>query len=514
MSFPAQPSAPMSMPSSAQAAEAPSSVAVVIASVAVLLLLASLDQTIVSTALPTIVADLGGLEHLSWVVTAYILASTVVAPLYGKLSDLYGRRVMVFTAVGLFLTGSVMCGLSNSMTALIVSRAVQGLGGGGLFVLALSIIGDVIAPQDRGKIQVVFTAVFSISSIIGPLLGGLFVQNLSWHWIFFINLPFGLAALAGFALGFKAHPAQVRHQIDYLGALFLMLALGLLVLVSSLGGRTFAWSSPTMLLMIAGCVLSTLAFLLAESRAAEPVLPLHLFRNNVFWVTSIVGFVAGATIFGALTFLPLYLQVVRGATPTVSGWLLVPMTFGILAAAPFAGRYMGQKGKYRILPIIGCAALAIGTLLLTMLTATTPLWEVCLFIAIVGIGLGCIFPVVTTAVQNAVAREQIGTATAAGLMFRQVGGSLAVALYGALFAGGMARALDGVPGVAAGLMSEIGPQTVAGLPDGVRAAVNAGVVDALHPIFLVAFCVALVGLAFAFLLQEIPLVNRMVPRGE
>ncbi len=491
-----------------------SSIAVVISSVAVLLLLASLDQTIVSTALPTIVADLGGLDHLSWVVTAYILSSTVVAPLYGKLSDLYGRRIMVFIAVGLFLAGSVFCGLSQSMTALIVSRAIQGLGGGGLFVLALSIIGDVIAPQDRGKVQVVFTAVFSISSIIGPLLGGFFVENLSWHWIFYINLPFGIAALAGFALGFKAHPKQVKHKIDYAGAVLLTLALGSLVLISSLGGRTFGWGSPEMLIMIAVCAVSGAAFLWVEGRAVEPVLPLRLFRNNVFWVTSIVGFVAGATIFGALTFLPLYLQIVRGATPTVSGWLLIPMTFGILAAAPFAGRYMGREGKYRILPIIGTACLSVGTLLLTTLTATTPLPLVGVYIAVVGVGLGCIFPVVTTAVQNAVAREQIGTATAAGLMFRQVGGSLAVALYGALFAGGMARALDGVPGVTPEMANEIGPQTVAGLPDAVRSVVSDGVVAALHPVYLVAFFVAVIGFGFSWLLKEIPLTNRMVPKGE
>lgn len=491
-----------------------SSVATVIASVAILLLLAALDQTIVSTALPTIVADLGGLEHLSWVVTAYILSSTVVAPLYGKMSDLYGRRSMVFIAVGTFLAGSVFCGLSHSMNALIVSRALQGFGGGGLFVLALSIIGDVIAPKDRGKVQVVFTAVFSVSSVIGPLLGGFFVEHLSWHWIFYINLPFGIAALIGFALGFKAHPKQVKHKIDYAGALFLTLALGSLVLISSLGGRTFGWSSPEMLTLLAVCAVSTVAFLWAEMRATEPVLPLNLFRNNVFWVTAIVGFVAGATIFGALTFLPLYLQIVRGATPTVSGWLLIPMTVGILAAAPVAGRYMGRQGKYRILPIIGCACLAVGTLALTTLTEATPFPLVGIFLAIVGVGLGFIFPVVTTAVQNAVAREQIGTATAAGLMFRQVGGSLAVALYGALFTAGMARALDGVEGVTPQLANEIGPQTVAGLPDAVRAVVSAGVVDALHPVYLLAFVVALIGFGFSWLLKEIPLTSRMVPRGE
>ena len=494
-------------------AGAQSSIAVVISSVAVLLLLASLDQTIVSTALPTIVADLGGLEHLSWVVTAYILSSTVVAPLYGKLSDLYGRRIMVFIAVGLFLAGSILCGVSQTMTALIASRALQGLGGGGLFVLALSIIGDVIAPKDRPKVQVVFTAVFSVSSIIGPLMGGWFVENLSWHWIFFINLPLGIAAVIGFALGFRAHPVQVKHKIDYAGALLLTLALGSLVLISSLGGRTFGWTSPEMLGLMGLCAVSAVLFLIVENRAAEPVLPLHLFKNNVFWVTSIVGFVAGATIFGTLTFMPLYLQVVRGATPTVSGWLLIPMTMGILATAPFTGRYMARTGKYRILPIIGCTALALGTLCLTTLTATTSMVLVGAYLAMVGIGLGCIFPVVTTAVQNAVAREVIGTATAAGLMFRQVGGSLAVALYGAIFASRMAAALADVPGMDASMAAQIGPQTMAGLPEALRTQIGTSVVDAMHPIFWLACGLALIGLAFAFLLNEIPLTNRMVPKG-
>ena len=339
------------------------------------------------------------------------------------------------------------------------------------------------------------------------------MENLSWHWIFFINLPLGIAAVIGFALGFRAHPVQVKHKIDYAGALLLTLALGSLVLISSLGGRTFGWTSPEMLGLMGLCAVSAVLFLIVEGRAAEPVLPLHLFKNNVFWVTSIVGFVAGATIFGTLTFMPLYLQVVRGATPTVSGWLLIPMTMGILATAPFTGRYMARTGKYRILPIIGCTALALGTLCLTTLTATTSMVLVGAYLAMVGIGLGCIFPVVTTAVQNAVAREVIGTATAAGLMFRQVGGSLAVALYGAIFASRMAAALADVPGMDPGMAAQIGPQTMAGLPEALRTQIGASVVDAMHPIFWLACGLALIGLAFAFLLKEIPLTNRMVPKG-
>jgi MFS family permease len=296
--------------------------------------------------------------------------------------------------------------------------------------------------------------------------------------------------------------------------LLLTLALGSLVLISSLGGRTFDWSSPEMLGLIGLCAVSSVLFLIVEQRAAEPVLPLHLFRNNVFWVTSIVGFVAGATIFGILTFMPLYLQVVRGATPTVSGWLLIPMTVGILAAAPFAGRYMGKQGKYRILPIIGCGLLSVGTICLTTLTVETNMVLVGGFLTVLGLGLGCIFPVVTTAVQNAVPREVIGTATAAGLMFRQVGGSLAVALYGAIFASRMGASLAVIPGMDPAAARQIGPQMMAGLPDAVRGPVIQGVVDALHPVYWLAFGLAVIGLSFAFLLKEIPLTNRMVPKGE
>ena len=251
-----------------------------------------MDQTIVSTALPTIVADLGGMDHLSWVVTAYVLTSTVVAPLYGKLGDLYGRRNMVFVSVTLFLLGSVLCGVAGSMTSLIASRALQGLGGGGLFVLALSVVGDVIQPQDRGKVQGVFAAVFSVSSVIGPLVGGWFVQYVNWHWIFFINLPIGLIAVVIFATNFKPRGIRVKHRIDWAGAITLTLALGALTLVTSLGGRSFDWASPQSVGLITLSVASLAAFLWIETRASEPILPLGLFKLNVFWVTCVIGFVA------------------------------------------------------------------------------------------------------------------------------------------------------------------------------------------------------------------------------
>lgn len=512
-SAPAPEAAPAPSAVASSAVQGASSTRVVIASVAVLLLLAALDQTIVATALPTIVADLGGLEHLSWVVTAYILASTVVAPIYGKLGDLYGRRTMVIVSVSIFLLGSVLCGMAGSMGFLIAARALQGLGGGGLFVLALSIIADVIPPKDRGKIQGVFAGVFGISSVIGPLIGGWFVEVASWHWIFYVNLPFGLLALAGFTLFFHANTARVNHKIDYAGAALLAVTLGALVLVTSLGGRSFAWSSPQALGLIALALVALALFLWVETRAAEPVLPLSLFKGNVFNVTSAIGFVAGAMMFGTLTFIPVYLQIAKGATPTQSGWEMIPMTAGILALSTLSGRYMGRTGKYRILPQIGLSLSAVGLLILTQISPETPAPLLWLALFLVGGGMGTIFPVVTTAVQNTVPRQQIGTATAAGLMFRQVGGSVAVALYGAIFAGGMTAAM-GAAGAGAVNVAELGPQMMSGLDAAAREAIGQAVSTSLHPVFWISLGLALAGLALTFVLEEVLLVNRIAPRGE
>lgn len=487
------------------------SIRLVIGSVAVLLLLASLDQTIVSTALPTIVADLGGLDHLSWVVTAYILASTIAAPLYGKLGDLYGRRRMVFISVALFLLGSTLCGLAQSMGFLIGARALQGLGGGGLFVLALSVIGDVIPPRDRGKIQGVFAGVFSLSAVMGPLLGGWFVDAFSWHWIFFINLPLGALAVAGFAIGFSPNGARAAHQIDWAGAAALTLALGSLTLVTSLGGRSIGWASPEAVGLIGLCVLATAAFIAIERRAAEPILPMSLFRQNVFVITSILGFVTGATLFGAVTFLPLYLQIAKGISPTVSGFLLIPLTVGILIASTSAGQFMGRTGRYRVLPVIGMGLMLLGAILLTQIARDTGRVVFGLSLAVLGMGLGCIFPVVTTAVQNAVPRAQLGTATAAGVMFRQIGGSLAVAVFGAMFAG---RVADALGTHAAELGAEIGPQMMATLPPALQETVASAIVTAIHPIFWSVAVMALIGLGFAQWLKEVPLENRVAPKAE
>ncbi len=489
------------------------SLRLVLLSIGLLLLLASLDQSIVSTALPTIVADLGGLDHLSWVVTAYILTSTIVAPLYGKLGDLYGRRNTIFVSVALFLAGSVLCGVATSMTFLIVARAIQGMGGGGLFVLALSVVGDAVPPRDRGKIQGVFAAVFSVSSVLGPLAGGWLSENANWHWIFFINIPLGLIALVGFAASFKPRGIRTSHNIDWWGALTLTLALGALTLLTSLGGRSFDWNSATAYGLAALTLASLIAFVLIEWRADEPILPLWLFRMNVFWVTSVIGFIAGAAMFGAITFVPLYLQIAKGSTPTGSGLLLIPMTVGILTTSTLAGRYMGKTGRYWYIPVFGMSLLTLGMAMLAQLQQDTNIVVFMLILATVGLGMGCIFPVVTTAVQNAVPRETMGTATAAGIMVRQTGGALGVAAFGALFSN---RLMSGLGDAASALGggAQLGPQTLAKLSPEMQAQVAQAVVDAIHPIYWIAAGLSLIGLCFCFVLEEVPLTSRMVPKGE
>lgn len=487
----------------------PRAVRLVVASMGLLLLLAALDQTIVSTALPTIVADLGGLEHLSWVVTAYILASTVSAPLYGKLGDLYGRRNMVFVSVGLFLVGSMACGIAQTMTQLIFARALQGLGGGGLFVLALSTVGEIIPPRQRGRIQGVFAAAFSVASVIGPLVGGWFVEVASWHWIFFFNVPIGAAAVAIFAASFRPTGNRRQHRIDWAGALALSVSLASLTLATSLGGSSYPWLSPMILGLAALSIAATAAFVLIERRAPEPLLPLELFRMNTFRVTSGLGFITGAAMFGSVTFLPVYLQIAKGVSPTTSGLLLIPLTAGILTASLTAGQVMGRTGRYKWLPVIGLPLVVLGMVLLSTISPETSTTAFGGMIGLVGLGMGCVFPVMTTAVQNAVPFEHLGTATASGVMFRQIGGSLAVALFGTIFAARLAGSLAGIPGAdSLGGGLEIGPQTLAELPAATREILAVAVSSAVHPIFWIGAALAAAGVLLATRLEDLPLRDR------
>jgi EmrB/QacA subfamily drug resistance transporter len=477
------------------------------------LLLAALDQTIVSTALPTIVGDLGGIAHLSWVVTAYLLASTITGPLYGKLGDLYGRKKILQTAIVIFLIGSALCGLAQSMAQLIAFRALQGLGAGGLMVVTLAVVGDIIPPRERGRYQGYFGAVFGLSTVIGPLLGGFFVDNLSWRWIFYVNLPVGAIALSVIATAFHTREVHKRHAMDYLGAALLAGALAAIVLFTSLGGTTWAWGSPEVIALIALSVVLVPAFLLVESRAEEPILPLSLFSNHTFSLTSAIGFIVGFALFGAVTYLPLYLQVTKGSSPTVSGLQLTPLMAGVLVTSIASGQLISRLGRYRMFPIAGTALMVVAMFLLARLHADTSTWVAAVDALILGLGLGMVMQVLVLAVQNSVDRTVMGVATSGSTLFRQVGGSIGVALFGTIFASRVHVELAQRLPRGARIPKTINPAGIKHLPARSHEAFSHAFAAALHPVFLTAAAFSLAAFALTWFLREVPL-RRSVRPGE
>jgi EmrB/QacA subfamily drug resistance transporter len=470
------------------------------------LLMASLDQTIVSTALPTIVGDLGGLSRFSWVVTAYLLASTVVSPVYGKLGDVYGRKRILQTAIVVFLAGSALCGVAQTMTQLILFRGIQGLGGGGLMVTAMAIVGDLVAPRDRGRYQGLFGAAFGVSTVAGPLLGGFFVDNLTWRWIFYVNLPIGILAVAVIGAVFQSREtSKRRHQIDYLGALVLTGALSAIVLYTSLGGTTYPWSSTPMLAMLVSGVALLALFPFVEAHAAEPILPLELFRNRTYATTSAIGFVVGVSLFGSVTFLPLYLQVVKGHTPTESGLLMTPMMAGLLATSIVSGYIISRTGRYRRFPIAGTALSTVALYLLSRLVVTTPTVTAGAYMLLLGLGIGMVLQVIVLAAQNAVPYRLLGVATSGSALVRQVGGSIGVSVFGAIFANQLAQQLAQRVPAGAHVPTGANPEVVKQLPPAIHAPYIASFAAALHPVFLAASAISLTAFGLSWLLRDVPL---------
>jgi EmrB/QacA subfamily drug resistance transporter len=487
---------------------------VVFAALMLAVLLASLDGTIVATALPTITADLGGLNQLSWVVTGYLLASTISTPLYGKLGDLYGRKRLFQGSILVFLGGSALCGLSQSMAELIAFRTLQGFGGGGLIVLAQAIIGDVVAPRDRGRYQGVFGAVFGLSSVAGPLIGGFLVDNASWRWIFYVNLPIGLIALAVIAVALEL-PTQRRDvRIDVAGTMLLSLAAGAFVLATSLGGHTYPWDSWEIIGMGVLSVAATAALIAVERRAAEPVLPLRLFSSRVFATASAIGFIMGMALFGATTYLPLFLQVVNGSSPTSSGLQLLPLMLGLLTTSISSGQIIARWGHYKPFPIAGTATLTGGFALLSTMGPGTSMLERSLYMLVVGMGLGLVMQVLVLAVQNDADYRDLGVATAGATFFRSIGGCFGVAICGAIFTNRLAHELSAIPGLPSGAASgRVTSASVASLPTALKSAFVEGYADALSTVFLACVPVAALAFVLAWVLPEKPLRRTIQAAG-
>jgi EmrB/QacA subfamily drug resistance transporter len=470
-------------------------------------LLAALDQTIVSTALPTIVSELGGLERLSWVVTAYMLASTVVVPIYGKLGDLFGRRVVLQSAIALFLVASALCGMAQTMEQLVALRALQGLGGGGLMVVAMAAVGDVVPPARRGRYQGLFGAVFGVATVVGPLLGGFLVESFSWRWIFYINLPIGLLALFALGVAFKPHAKRVGHQIDYWGAGFLAVGLGAITLFATEGGSTVPWSDASLWMVLALGLICIVGFVREQREAAEPLMPLELFASRTVALACAISFVVGFAMFGAITFVPLYLQIVHGSTPTQAGLQTLPMMAGILVASISSGRWVSHSGKYRRFPIVGTALAAVGLAMLSRVDAHTPLMHLYAGLAVLGVGLGLVMQIMILAAQNDAQAKHLGVATSSVTLFRSIGGSMGVAAFGAIFSNVLRSKVEAL--VAANPNAAWPANATAKAIDALAPALRSSYLDAfatsLRPVFLIAAVVALVAFALSWWLKEKPL---------
>jgi EmrB/QacA subfamily drug resistance transporter len=478
------------------------------------MLLAMLDQLVVGTALPRIVGDLGGVSHLSWVVTAYILTSTITTPFYGKLGDMYGRKKLFVFAIVVFLVGSALSGLASSMDMLIAFRALQGLGAGGLIVGAMATLGEIVPPRERGKYMSYFMVVMMLATVGGPLVGGWITQAISWRWIFYINLPLGGAALVYLMATLKVPARRVSHRIDYPGGILLGVVATAIILVATWGGTEYGWGSLPVLLLIAVAILAFVAFIVVERRAAEPMLPLHVFKSRNFSLSMGLAFFVGLGLFGAMTFIPLYQQTVQGASPTVSGLLMTPMMVGSAATSVLAGVLTTKTGRYKLFPIVGGAVMAVGMGLLTGLSVTTSRWETAIDFAVLGLGMGLLMQMVSLIAQNSVELRDMGVATSARMFFQQMGGSLGVAAFGALFASRLTSAMAGSTGTVQVSGGSFDPAQVMSLPPAVRQVVFHAVAHGVQGVFWAVLPASILVFILALFIKEVPLRGRTVPGEE
>ena len=488
-------------------------VLVVLPGLLLALIIAMLDQLVVSTALPRIVGDLHGLSHLAWVVTAYVLASTITTPLYGKLGDLYGRKRLLMIAIVIFLIGSALAGLAHTMDQLIAFRALQGLGAGGLMVGALATIGDMVSPRERGQYMGYMMAAMMLAMIAGPLVGGYITDSLSWRWIFYINMPIGGAALVYLALTLHLPRKRVEHRVDYLGAAVLAVAATAVVPVTTWGGNQYAWGSAQIIGLGVIAVVAVAAFIAIEARAAEPVLPLHVFRNRNFSLATGMSFLLGLTMFGALTFLPFYQQTVQHASATGSGLMLIPLMLGSTVTSLIAGQVTTRTGRYKALPIVGSAIMTFGLYMLTHLGPHTSRLTSGVYFVILGIGMGFLMQITTLIVQNSVEPRDMGVATSSRTFFQQIGGSIGVSLFGVIFVRRLTAALSArLPGVhLQASAAQLDPATINRLPAAVRGAAFSGISHAVDGVFFWTVLAAALVFVLAWAVKEIPLRGRSEP---
>jgi EmrB/QacA subfamily drug resistance transporter len=502
--------------------DSPRNLGLIMAALMITMLLSALDQTIVSTALPHIASDFNALDQLSWVVTSYLIASAITTPLYGKLSDIYGRKRTLIAAIVIFLLGSTFSGAAQSITQLIVFRGIQGIGAGGLMTLVLATIADVVPPRERGKYQGLFGGVFGLASVVGPLVGGLFTDQLSWRWIFYINLPLGAVALSAIAARLHTPVHYRSHRIDFMGAMLLSLSIMALMLVSVWGGSTYAWSSERIRITLAVGLTLLAIFLWSQTRAAEPLLPLRLFRNSIFSVASLLSFVSGLAMFLPIIFMPEFQQIARGYSATVSGLLMLPLIFGLIVASTTSGQLMSRTGQYRVFPIAGTLITGTGLWLLSHISlVVSELW-ILVWMFVIGLGMGSYIQVTTLAVQNSSRPQDIGTATSTVTFFRMIGGSFGTAIFGAILMNRLTAhvqvlmpAMAGLP-LIAGRSFAGGAARIHALPPAVAAAIMQAFALSFRDIFLFGIPPLAIAFVIALFLKEVPLhrFEREVAEGE